>query len=172
MTTTSAGNNQFPELYNELRSIAQRHLSRESQRALSTTELVHEAYLKLAPGASAGFQSENHALAVASRQMRRILVDHARARNAQKRGGNRIRIELHDAIAPTRDDAPDVLILEESLSRLEELNPKAASVVEMRFFAGMTEAQIAEHLKCSDRWVRKLWAFARAWLKKELAPGN
>jgi RNA polymerase sigma-70 factor (ECF subfamily) len=165
-------NTEFPDLYNQLRDLAHQHLNRESQRQLSTTELVHEAYLKLGPSPTGGFNNESHVLAVASRQMRCILVDHARARNAKKRGGDWVRIELDENISPMSDGFVDVLDLENALTRLEALHPRAASVVEMRFFAGMTVKQIATHLMCSERWVRKLWMFARAWLQRDLALGS
>jgi RNA polymerase sigma factor (TIGR02999 family) len=159
----------FPELYDELRRMAHRQLSSESSHnTLRTTDLVHEAYLRLA-GQQKRFAERTHFLAISATMMRRILVDRARGRSATKRGGGWLRIELDDDIALTPERTTDLLAIEEALTRLETLDGRAASVVEMRFFAGMTEAEISRATGYSDRWVRKQWAFAKAWLKRELS---
>jgi RNA polymerase sigma factor (TIGR02999 family) len=107
-------------------------------------------------------------MAVASIAMRRVLVDHARARTAEKRGGGVTHVTVGPASAITEDRTEDVLAVDAALAKLALVDPKAERIVEMRFYAGMTEAEIAEVLDVTERWVRKQWAFARAWLRREL----
>src|SRR5262249_40612084 len=112
-----------------------------------------------------------HFLAVASIAMRRVLVDHARARAAQKRGGGITHVSVGPANAISEDRTEDVLAVDDALAKLALVDPKAERIVEMRFYPGMAEAGVAEVLGVSDRWVRKQWAFARAWLRRELQGG-
>jgi RNA polymerase sigma factor (TIGR02999 family) len=159
----------FPDLYDELRRIAHRHLVSESaSNTLRTTDLVHEAYLRVA-AQKTRFSERPHFLAISATMMRRVLVDRARSRTTTKRGGGWVRIELQEDAALSESRIEDLLEIEEVLTKLEQLDARAASVVEMRFFAGMTEAEIAKVMGFSDRWVRKQWAFAKAWLKRELS---
>jgi len=161
--------NLLPTLYTELRAIAVRHLSGERKdHTLQPTALIHEAYLRLSGGKQSGFNGRTHFLAVASIAMRRVLVDHARARNAAKRGGGWQRVTVDESIAIRDDRIEDVLAVDAALDRFARIDPKAARIIEMRFFAGMTEREVAEALGTSERWVRKQWAYARAWLRRDL----
>ena len=158
-----------PMLYNELRAIAHRQLAlRAPGGTLSTTALVHEAYLKLVDQSHADWRDRAHFLAVASLAMRHVLVDRAKARSAQKRGGDRKRITLDDAHIAV-DDQPDALLqLDEAMNRLAQLQPRLARVVECRFFGGLTEEEIAEALGVTVRTVQRDWAKARMLLQRSL----
>jgi RNA polymerase sigma factor (TIGR02999 family) len=158
-----------PMLYNELRAIAHRQLAlRAPGGTLSTTALVHEAYLKLVDQSHADWRDRAHFLAVASLAMRHVLVDRAKARSTQKRGGDRKRITLDDAHIAV-DDQPDALLqLDEAMNRLAQLQPRLARVVECRFFGGLTEEEIAEALGVTVRTVQRDWAKARMLLQRSL----
>jgi RNA polymerase sigma factor (TIGR02999 family) len=161
------------ELYDELRALASHYLKGErADHTLQPTALVHEAYLRLS-GRPGGIpvMSRSHFMAVASIAMRRVLVDHARSRGAQKRGAGATHVSVRDSNAITEDRTQDVLLVDAALARLAAVDRQAERIVEMKFFAGMTEAEIAQVLGVSDRWVRKQWAFARAWLRRELEGG-
>lgn len=159
-------------LYDELRAIAAIHLQRErDDHTLQPTALVHEAFLRLQARGERAFVDRTHYLACASIAMRRVLVDHARARAALKRGGGATRVTASEHNALSDDRTEDVLSVDQALRKLAEVDEMAARVVEMRFFAGMTEAEAAAALGVSDRWVRKQWAFARAWLRRAMADG-
>jgi RNA polymerase sigma factor (TIGR02999 family) len=159
----------MPVVYDELRRIAHIHLSRERRdHTLSTTALVHECYLKLVDQTRAGWQDKAHFCAVASKAMRRILIDHARKRNALKRGGSKQPISLDESEVAIEEKATFLLSLDEALDRLNELDERSASIVEMRFFGGLQEQEIAEVVGVSVRTVRRDWVKARAWLHKEL----
>lgn len=163
-----SGAERFPELYEELRLLARHYLSMESGRPLSSAELIHEAYLRIANQTKSDFKNQSHVLATAAHMMRRVLLNSARAKATQKRGGHWVRIEFEEDLAMSLEDPVRYIALESAMKRLEQLKPSAASVVEMRFIAGMTTAEIAKHLGYSERWVGKLWAFARGWLREEL----
>lgn len=155
------------ELYSELRALAAYHLRGErSGHTLQPTALVHEVYLRMQ--GRPGIEHRSQFMAAASIAMRRVLVDHARSRGAQKRGGGITHVTVGQANAITSDRYQDVLLVDDALARLAQVDPIAARIVEMRFFAGMTELEIASVLGKSDRWVRNQWAFARAWLRREL----
>jgi RNA polymerase sigma-70 factor, ECF subfamily len=162
----------MPILYERLRALAREQLQREdgggAGQTLQPTALVHEAYLRLVDQRNTQWQSTAHFFAIAAQAMRRVLIDHARARNAEKRGGGRERVLLEDAeaIAPAPD--LDLLALDEALTRLAVEDELASKVVEMRFFAGMEVEAIAEVLSVSDRTVRRHWVYAKAWLAREL----
>lgn len=158
----------MPIVYDELRRVAARQLARHHDPpTLQATSLVHEAYLKLSGG---GLNAENraHMLAIAARAMRQVLVDQARRRGAQKRGGSWARTTLADEQHAVEVAMEDVLALNEAL---DQLDPRQRQIVEARFFAGMTEDEIALALGVSDRTVRRDWIKARAWLVHALAPG-
>jgi RNA polymerase sigma factor (TIGR02999 family) len=159
----------MPLVYDELRVIAHRRLAASARGGtLSTTALVHEAYLKLVDQSRADWRDRAHFLALASLAMRHVLVDRAKARNTQKRGGERRRITL-DAAHIAIDDQPDALLqLDEAMSRLAELQPRLARVVECRFFGGLTEEEIAEALGVTVRTVQRDWAKARMLLQRAL----
>ena len=159
-----------PELYDELRRIAHRRLRAErDDHTLSTTALVHEAYLKLARLERLEWRNRAQFCAEAARAMRRILIDYAEARRARKRGGALTQVELDDALAMTGEDAGQLLALHEALDALERELPRHARVVECRFFAGMTVAEIGEALDLSPATVKRDWQLARAWLNRALA---
>jgi RNA polymerase sigma-70 factor (ECF subfamily) len=155
--------------YRELRKIAAGHIRREhSARSLQTTDLVHEAYLRLIGQATTDWRDRGHFFQVAAHVMRQILIDRARKRNAGKRGGGAPQISLDRALNLAEALPTDLLALEEALARLEKVDGRQCQVVEMRFFAGMSEDQIAEVLGVSERTVNREWRMARAWLYKEL----
>ena len=153
----------LPEAYDELRRIARHHLRRHAESGtLSTTAVVHEAYLKLADGRG-HWEHRQHFLALASRAMRQLLVDHARRRHAEKRGGFQVHVTLSHA---TAEDAPvlDVLELDAALAALARIDPVLERVVECRFFAGMDVPETAAALARSPRSIERDWARARAYL--------
>lgn len=159
----------FPVVYGELRGLARRYLRGERKgHTLDTTALVHEAYLKLAGLDRIEWKSRSHFLAVAAQAMRRVLVDHAVARKAQKRGGGWSRVSLERLDLGRRDHDTDLLALDAALQRLEQSSPRQCRVVECRFFAGMTIDETAEVLGVSPATVKSDWAHARAWLNREL----
>jgi RNA polymerase sigma factor (TIGR02999 family) len=159
----------FPELYDELRRIAHRHLGAErTGHTLSTTALVHEAYVKLADQTRARFANRSHFLAVASQAMRRILVGYARKVKADKRGGRWHRLDFDSADIPVEERAEALVALDAAMERLAELNPRLSRVVECRFFGGMTEEEVAAALGVADRTVRRDWIKAKGWLMREL----
>lgn len=162
----------IPLLYEELRRIAHRQMARErTGHTLGTTALVHEAFLDLARLERIRWQDRTHFLAMASRAMRRILVDHAVSRKAAKRGGGRERVGL-DQAGPKlleEEELDEVLALDEALSRLEGMSERQVRVVECRVFAGMDVEETAEVVGVGTATVKRDWAAARAWLNRELA---
>jgi RNA polymerase sigma factor (TIGR02999 family) len=156
----------LPLIYEELRRLARMQVGREAQgHTLKATELVHEAYLKLSAGGGPHAENRSHLLAMASRAMRQLLVDHARSRKAKKRGGDWKKTTLRDGAA-SRDLAPEELLTLDAA--LSELDPRQRQVVECRFFGGMEESEIAEALEVSERTIRRDWVKARAWLYSRL----
>src|SRR5580658_7814402 len=155
--------------YRELRKIAAGHLRREhSARSLQTTDLVHEGYLRLVDQAANHWRDRGHFYQVAAHVMRQILIDRARKRKAGKRGGGAPDINLDLAIDIGQASSGDLLLLEEALTLLEKVDRRQCQIVEMRFFAGMREEEIAAVLGVSERTVNREWRLARAWLYKEL----
>ena len=155
-------------LYTELKRHAARHLRRErSDHTLSTTALVHESYLRIA-AQDGPWQNREQFLAVASRMMRRILVDHARARAANKRAALFVELNEEDAAGPVR--SADLLELDEALDDLSREDQRAAQLVELRYFSGMTQDEAAAVLSVSPATVARDWQFARAWLFRRLRP--
>ncbi|MET0397754.1 MAG: sigma-70 family RNA polymerase sigma factor [Longimicrobiaceae bacterium] len=159
----------FPLVYAELRALADRQLRGEAVgHTLQATALVHEAYLKLAaPDGAAAWSDRAHFFGIASRAMRQVLVDHARRRRADKRGGAWARTTLSDKPLALDTDPEELLALD---AALEGLEPRQREIVEMRFFGGMTEEEVAAALGVSDRTVRREWVKARAWLYDALYP--
>lgn len=160
----------LPAVYEELRVVAGQYLQSERPgMTLSATALVHEAYLKLIEQQGVRWQNRAHFLAVAAQAMRRILVDHARTKGRDKRGGGwrRLSLSVLDPQTPLKD--LDLLALEEALERLAREEPLETRIVEMRFFGGMQTHEIAEVLNIADRTVRRRLAYARAWLFRELS---
>jgi RNA polymerase sigma-70 factor (ECF subfamily) len=160
-----AGDQVADLVYEELHRIASREMRHEREgHTLQTTALVHEAYLRLAGAESLEIQNRGHFFAVASQQMRRILVDHARSGNAQRRGGGSLRVDLDKLQIGVAEPSVDVLLLDEALRNLEQLDPRAAKVVELRYFGGYTDKEVVEVLGVSLATVRRDWEFARSWL--------
>ena len=152
-------------VYQELHRIASRQLRHEGPgHTLVATALINEAYLRLSGGGSFAIENRGHFLAIASQQMRRILVDHARARNAQRRGGGAALVSLDQANVGSAPPDIDVLMLDEALLDFEQVEPRAAKVVELRYFGGYTDKQVVEALGVSLATVRRDWEFARCWL--------
>lgn len=159
----------MPRVYDELRRIAHRELVRRSAGAtLPTTGLVHEAYLKLVDGGRVDVEDRAHFLALAATAMRHIVIDYARERGAQKRGGGWRRITLDDAVAVSEERLVDVMELDDALQRLERFDELQCKVVECRFFAGMTVAETAAALGVAPRTVDRAWQKAKAWLYREM----
>lgn len=157
----------FPIVYDELRQVAHRHLARGGAGAtVTTTELVHEAYLKLVDGNAATWQDRAHFFALASRAMRFVLVDRARARSAAKRGGRRAPITLDDQVAAPEDRSDDLLAIDQALDRLAAESERLGQLVEYRFFGGMSYEEIAEVTGMSVPTAKRDWARARAWLSR------
>ncbi len=154
----------------ELRRLAHRYLRREaSGQTLQTTALVNEAYLRLVDASHVAWQDRAHFFAVSSNLMRRILVDFARARQYRKRGGGAITIALDEAHVSVPPPSVNVMALDEALERLAAFDARAARIVELRFFGGLTVEETAEVVGASARTVKREWAAARAWLLGELS---
>ena len=166
-----AGEQLIPLVYDQLRGAARRALARERPgHTLQATELVHQAYFKLLGSAQVDWQGRAHFVAIAARAMRQILVDHARRRQADKRGGGVQHVTLGDAEAELALPPEELLALDAALDRLQEHDPRMRSVVEYRFFGGLTEKEIAEVLDLTVRTVQRDWVKARAWLHQEIYP--
>jgi RNA polymerase sigma-70 factor, ECF subfamily len=160
----------LPAVYDELRRVAAGFLRRErAGHTLQPTALVHEAYLRMADQRQSTWASRAHLLSVFARMMRRILIDHASAQQAAKRGGKDVvRITLDDELEIYSDEQLDVLELNEALSRLERLDPTQAKIVEMRFFGGLTIEEAAEAVGLSPTSVKREWSVAKRWLRREI----
>jgi RNA polymerase sigma factor (TIGR02999 family) len=162
----------LPLLYAELRAIAQRHMQHErAEHTLQPTALVHEAFLRLTAGFTIEFADRAHFLRAASAAMRRVLVDHARARNAAKRG-DAFCVTLDESLVAAPDRSVDMLVLDDALTRLAAADPRWAQVVELRFFAGLDVPEVAAALGTSTATVKRDWRFARAWLARELSASS
>ena len=159
----------IPLVYDELRRLASVYMRRERPgHILQSAALVHEAYIKLSDQKKVSWRNRAHFFAVAAQLMRRILVDHARARLARKRGSRPDLIPVDEAFAFTPERSNDLLALDEALNRLGEKDPRTLQVVELRFFGGLTVEQTAETMGISARTVKREWNFSRAWLRAEL----
>ena len=165
----AAASELLPLVYERLRAIARERMRQENAgHTLQATALVHEAYLRLVGDEAMSWSSRAGFYCAAAQAMRRILIDHARRRGRVKRGGemNRKPLDLVDLAAD--DDTEDVLALDEALTRLGERDARAAKIVELRFYAGLSVEDTAAALELSERTVKREWSFARAWLFKEL----
>lgn len=159
----------MPLVYNELHNLAVHYMN--GQRAghtLQATALVNEAYLRLIDSSRVNWQNRSHFFAISAQLMRRILVDFARAKGSQKRGGELQRVELDETVAVVDNSKINLLELDEVLKTLANLNPRHSQVVELRYFGGLSEEEIAGILGVSKRTVRRDWKIARAWLYREL----
>lgn len=159
-------------VYNELRRIAAAYMRRERQGfTLQATGLVHEAYLRLA-GSNLAFNDEGHFIGIAARSMRQILVDRARARGAQKRWAGLDRVSLTDSLVRAHGEDAMLPALDEALSRLEQIDPEQARIIELRYFVGLSVEDAAATLKISPATLKRRFALARAWLFRELEGGR
>ncbi|MCK4343335.1 MAG: sigma-70 family RNA polymerase sigma factor [Phycisphaerae bacterium] len=169
----AAADELLPLVYNELRALAQTYLGNEARRhTLQPTALVHEVYLRLVEEASIDWKGRAHFFAVAAKAMRQLLVDYARAKQAEKRGGGWHRVTLDQVVAPTKSREVELLSLDEALTKLAQLDPVLNKIVELRFFGGLTIKETAEVLELSTRTVKREWSIARAWLNNELRKGE
>jgi RNA polymerase sigma-70 factor, ECF subfamily len=156
-------------VYDELRLMARRYMARERDgHTLQTTALVNEAYLKLVHCDNTSFHDRSHFFAVAAQVMRRILVDHARKHVAGKRGGGADFLPLDEGLVYSPERSSQVIQLDEALSRLSALDPRAGRVIELRFFGGLSLEETAAVMEVSTRTVRREWNFGRAWLRQDL----
>lgn len=156
-------------VYAELRAIASRHIHRERRHhTLCPTDLVHEAYARLAGGEAPKPVSRAHFYALASTAMRRVLVDYARARSAAKRGGGQARVEAGEFLTSSAVTPETVVCVSEALDELEKFDPRQCAIVEMRFFGGLTDEEIGRVMGISSRTVKRDWAMAKAWLYSQL----
>jgi RNA polymerase sigma-70 factor (ECF subfamily) len=159
----------MPLVYAELHRLARRYMRREQAgHTLQTSALVNEAYLRLIDARGVRWQNRTHFFAVSAQIMRRILVDFARARQNLKRGGGARQVSLDKGVVVSAAGGADLLALHEALERLSALNARQSQVVELRYFGGLNEEEVAEVLKVSPRTVRHDWSLARAWLYREL----
>lgn len=157
-------------IYKELRKIASARMKLErGNHTLQPTALVHEAYLRLADQPDSIWKDRSRILGLAAHAMRHILVDHARAHAAGKRGAGAVQVTLDEGIASSNESQVDILAVDEALTRLAEFDPRQAKVLEMHFFAGLTFEEIAVELGISARTIKRDWTMARAWLYQQLA---
>jgi RNA polymerase sigma-70 factor (ECF subfamily) len=163
--------NQLIELvYGDLHRIAAREMRREhGEHTLQTTAVLHEAYLRIFRSEPVEWKDRGHFYAVAAQQLRRVLVDHARRAHSEKRGGGIVKLSLWESDGSAVGVDERLLALEEALVRLEDLDPRAAKAVELRFFGGLTEADAAEVLGISVATLKRDWDFAKTWLAAQLA---
>jgi RNA polymerase sigma factor (TIGR02999 family) len=160
-----------PLVYHELRKRASGYLRHERpDHTLQATALVHEAFLRLAGRDRVAWQNRGHFYAVAAQMMRRILIDHARERRAAKRPGAQIRVDLDDQIPAPEPPGCDVLMLDEALSELSAMDPRQGRIVELRYFGGLSEQEVADTMSVSRATVTREWKRARAWLYHRMTP--
>jgi RNA polymerase sigma-70 factor, ECF subfamily len=158
------------QVYNELRRIARRYMRNERARnTLQTTALVNEVYLRLVDVKNVDWQQRAQFFAIAAQMMRRILVDAARARGSNKRGGGAVKVNVDEALAASPERDSSLVALDEALEAFTKLAPRQAKVVELRYFGGLSEEETAEVLKISARTVRRDWDFSKSWLMRELS---
>ena len=163
----------MPVVYRELRRLAAHYMRQERpDHTLQPTALVHEAYLRLVGQPDRNWQNRAHFFAVAAQAMRAVLVDHARANVAQKRGGGKLHVKLDDAPAVAAPEPRYLLVLDQALKQLEQIDARASRVVELRWFVGLSVEEAAHVMGISEKTVRRDWNFAKAWLQAELDGGS
>lgn len=159
-----------PMVYGELHRLAHRYLGGERQgHLLQTTALVNEVYLRLVDSRRVQWQNRAHFFAVSAQLMRRVLVDFARSRNYQKRGGDAVQVSLHEDLAGSTERGADLVALDDALTAMAKTDERASRVVELRFFGGLSIEETAEALKISQETVKRDWTWAKAWLLRELS---
>jgi RNA polymerase sigma factor (TIGR02999 family) len=162
-----------PLVYDELRRLARYYLaSQRSDHTLQSTAIVHEAYLRLAGRENVHWENRSHFFAVAAQLMRRILVDHARKRNAAKRGGAQLTLLVDEAVEPSSQRELDLVALDDALKALAELDERQSRIVELRFFGGLSIEDTSRLLEISPATVKREWSTARAWLYEEISARN
>jgi len=160
----------YPLVYDELHRMARRYMQREHKgHTLQTTALINEAYVRLVDQKHVHWANRAHFFAISAQIMRRILIDHARRHAYAKRGGGAEKISLDETAIVAKERAPDLLVLDEALNRLAEIDPRRGQVVELRYFGGLNNEEIAGVLKISENTVTRDWNMARAWLYQELS---
>jgi RNA polymerase sigma factor (TIGR02999 family) len=163
----------FQVVYNELHRQAARYLRNEQPGlSLQTTDLIHEAYLRLIDQQHVEWKNRLHFFGIAAQVMRRILVDHARSRQAAKRGGSAIRLPLEEAMVVLPGQDLDFVALDEALNRLAQIDAQQSQIVELRFFSGLSVEEAARVLDVSERTIKRDWNVAKAWLRRELSRGG
>lgn len=163
----------YPLVYDELRKLAHSHRQRQApSETLNTTALVHEAYLRLTESGNGRWNDRSHFFALASRAMRFVLVDHARARSAEKRGGGVREVSLDEGVLPPEDRSEDLLAIDEALTRLEQHDARLGQLVQLRFFGGLSYEEVAEAVGLSVPTVKRDWVRARAWLHRFITEGT
>jgi RNA polymerase sigma factor (TIGR02999 family) len=163
----------IPLVYQELHRLASRYMRREGPgHTLQTSALINEAYIKLVDQRQIHCKNRGHFMAIAARLMRRILVDHAREKHRQKRGGQARILSLEDYGAAAAEAAPELVALNEALTSLEKIDPRKCRVVELRFFAGLTVEETADALEVSANTILREWNMAKAWLFREISTGG
>jgi RNA polymerase sigma factor (TIGR02999 family) len=175
LNAISSGDGEAPErllplVYDELRRLARGYMRNErADHTLQATALVHEAYIQLVDWKNVSWQNRAHFFAAAARMMRKILVDHAREKNALKRGGGVTTIAIDDAVSFPNTTGVDLLVLDDALNELEALDPQQARIVELRFFGGLTIEETALAVGVSDSTVKREWQIAKAWLHRRMS---
>jgi len=160
----------FPLVYEELRRLAHRYMTHERPgHTLQTTAVVHEAYLRLIDQKHVQWQNRAHFFAIASQMMRRILITHAQSHAYAKRGGGAVKVSLDEVAVLSQERASDLIALDEALKALTAIDPRRSQVVELRFFGGLSNQEIAEVLKISPNTVMRDWNVAKAWLYREMS---
>ncbi len=163
----------MPFVYDEMRRLARVFLAKErGNHTLQPTALVHEAYVRLVDQTRVNWQNRAHFYGIAASMMRRVLIDHARAHVTDKRGGATIRLSIDDVQVPVEERAAALLDLDEALERLKEMDERKCKIIEMRFFGGLSDEEIAEALGVSTRTVLRDWKTARLWLYRELTQNH
>ncbi len=163
----------MPLVYEELRRMARRYMRREHLgHTFQTTDLIHEAYLKIAKQEDQNWQNRAHFFGVAAQAMRHILVDYARSKNSLKRGGLAEKVTLEENLVASANRSEEIVALDDALKQLAALDERKSRVVEMKFFGGLNMEEIAEVLKISPETVKRDWKFARNWLLRELAANS
>jgi len=160
----------YPLVYDELHKMANRYMKRERKdHTLQTTALINEAYVRMVDQKNVHWENRAHFFAISAQIMRRILIDHARRHHYAKRGGGALKVSLDETAMVASDPAADMLLLDEALNRLTEMDPRRGQVVELRYFGGLNNEEIAGVLKISENTVTRDWNLARAWLYQELS---
>ncbi len=160
----------MPLVYDELRRMARRHMNKQpSGHTFQATELIHETYVKIAAGQERHWKNRDHFFGVAAKAMRHILVDYARSKSRQKRGGWQDKVTLTEGVAVSSSNPKELIALDDALSRLGDIDERKVRVVEMKFFGGLKVKEIAKVLKISKETVQRDWSFAKTWLLRELA---